>query len=312
MGPVLRTELVVAAVMAAKVDRHAVRRLIVLAGLVAVAIQVPTVAAGELRGEVRSVSGEVVTIRCDGGVSPNPGDPVRIGFEVPGVGFVPLEGSWKVSLIGPGGEVQAAPTSGTHGEPQAGHIALIETVGAVTQPRQVRGPAGASGSGARGSASGVDRSGLPPIAQKPWMGVRLTRVDDSAKTGVPVDGVLPGGPADRAGIKAGDVIASINGTPIPNSSALETATQNFRAGDRLVIRLLRLPDMVEVVVSPELPSLENPAVQTTIGVAFLNGKQEPTLEQFNAGPNVMGIIYRIFIDVGCKSLDFRGMQKNTA
>jgi hypothetical protein len=56
----------------------------------------------------------------------------------------------------------------------------------------------------------------------------------------------------------------------------------------------------------------NPALVDTIVVAFLNGRQEPTLEQFNAGPNVMGIIYRVSIDVGCKSLDHRGMQKNTA
>ncbi len=55
----------------------------------------------------------------------------------------------------------------------------------------------------------------------------------------------------------------------------------------------------------------DPNIVDTIVVAFLNGRQEPTLEQFNAGPNVMGIIYRIFTDVGCKSLDFRGMQKNT-
>ncbi|NIP26666.1 MAG: hypothetical protein GWN94_19845 [Phycisphaerae bacterium] len=50
----------------------------------------------------------------------------------------------------------------------------------------------------------------------------------------------------------------------------------------------------------------------TIVVAFLMGKQTPTIERFNAGPDVMGIIYRVFFDVGCKSLDFRGMQKNTA
>jgi len=228
-------------------------------------------AAGELRGAVRSLSGDVVTIRCEGGVSPNPGDSVTIGFDVPGVGFVPLEGTWKVTLIGPGGEVQAKPTTGQHGEPQVGHVVLITTAAAVTQPRQERGPAGAAVPAGPASAPAVDRSGLPPVAQKPWMGIRLTRVDDSAKSGVPVDGVLPGGPADRAGIKAGDVIASINGSPIPNSSALEAATQSIRAGDRLVFRLLRLPDMVEVVVSPELPSLENPAVQTTVGVAFLEG-----------------------------------------
>lgn len=50
----------------------------------------------------------------------------------------------------------------------------------------------------------------------------------------------------------------------------------------------------------------------TIEVAFLNGIQVPTLERFNPGANVLGIVFRTYIDVGCKSLDFRGMQKNTA
>ena len=56
----------------------------------------------------------------------------------------------------------------------------------------------------------------------------------------------------------------------------------------------------------------DPNIVDTIIVAFLMGKQTPTIERFNAGPDVMGIIFRVFIDVGCKSLDFRGMQKNTA
>ena len=56
----------------------------------------------------------------------------------------------------------------------------------------------------------------------------------------------------------------------------------------------------------------DPNIVDTIVVAFLMGKQEPTIERFNAGPDVMGIIFRVFIDVGCKSLDHRGMQKNTA
>lgn len=265
--------------MTAKVDRHAVRRLIVLVGLVAVAIQVPLVAAGDLRGEVRSVSGEVVTIRCEREISPNPGDPVRIGFEVPGVGFVPLEGSWTVSLIGPGGEVQAKPAGGAHGQAQTGHVALITTTAAVPAPQPGPSSTGPVSRPSAVAAPREDRSGLPPFTQKPWMGVRLTRVEDDVRSGVPVDGVLTGGPAYRSGIRAGDVIASINGTPIPNSSALDAVIGSTRAGDTLIIRLLRLPDMVEVTIAPQLPDLDDPVVQTSIGVAYLNGKGVPPNER---------------------------------
>jgi len=56
----------------------------------------------------------------------------------------------------------------------------------------------------------------------------------------------------------------------------------------------------------------NPGVTDTIEMAFLNGRRTPTIERFNPGADVMGIIFRIYFDCGCKSLDHRPMQKNTA
>jgi len=50
----------------------------------------------------------------------------------------------------------------------------------------------------------------------------------------------------------------------------------------------------------------------TIEVSFLNGKQAPSVERYNAAPNGLGVIFLVYIDVGVKALDFRGMQKNTA
>jgi TPR repeat protein len=245
-------------------------RLIV--AIVVAALALPG-AAAELTGSVRSVSGEVVTIRCDGGASPNPGDPVRIGFDVPGVGFVPLEGLWKVSLIGPGGEVQATSTTAEHGQPQAGHIALIETAAPVAGP--AAGPARQNPATPAGPAAstGSDRSGLPPIAQRPWMGLRLERTETDATSGVAIVAVRPNGPAARAGVRAGDVILAVGGSPTPNSAALERVTKTVQPGKAIVLRLLRLPDVVEVSLIPELPSLDDPAVQNAVGYAFLTGNE---------------------------------------
>jgi hypothetical protein len=50
----------------------------------------------------------------------------------------------------------------------------------------------------------------------------------------------------------------------------------------------------------------------TVEIAFLNGKEEPTIEKFDADPETLGIIYRIYLDVGVKALDWRGMSKNEA
>lgn len=56
----------------------------------------------------------------------------------------------------------------------------------------------------------------------------------------------------------------------------------------------------------------DPSSADTLEVAFLNGKQEPTIENFTTTPDTLGRIFRVFLDVGVKSLDFRTMQKNTA
>lgn len=83
--------------------------------------------------------------------------------------------------------------------------------------------------------------------------------------------------------------------------------------------------MMQVVVEPRLENslytgyssttwylAADPATCDTIEVAFLNGKTTPTVEQFDASPGTLGIIYRVYIDAGVKALDFRGLQKNTA
>jgi len=56
----------------------------------------------------------------------------------------------------------------------------------------------------------------------------------------------------------------------------------------------------------------DPAMADTVMVAFLNGNQNPTLEQFQMGPDRLGMTYRAFIDFGVKATDWRTMQKNTA
>lgn len=52
--------------------------------------------------------------------------------------------------------------------------------------------------------------------------------------------------------------------------------------------------------------------QGSIGVAFLNGKQTPTIVRFDPGPNYVagGIILQVFIDAGAAPMNYRNMQKN--
>ena len=83
--------------------------------------------------------------------------------------------------------------------------------------------------------------------------------------------------------------------------------------------------LLEVVVEPRLSNSSytgysastwylaaDPIDVDTVEVAFLNGREEPTIEKFDADPHTMGITYRIYLDVGVKALDWRGMSKQTA
>jgi serine protease Do len=60
-----------------------------------------------------------------------------------------------------------------------------------------------------------------------------------ADHGVVVENVEPDGPADRAGIKRGDVITSVNGKPIHNGDELVAIVSDTEVGKKLKIELLR-------------------------------------------------------------------------
>jgi Do/DeqQ family serine protease len=58
-------------------------------------------------------------------------------------------------------------------------------------------------------------------------------------TGALVAGVAQGSAAERAGIKTGDIITSINGTPMKSAGELRNAIGMLRVGDKVDIGLLR-------------------------------------------------------------------------
>jgi putative serine protease PepD len=68
---------------------------------------------------------------------------------------------------------------------------------------------------------------------------------------VVVAGVKPGGPADRAGIRRGDVITSVNGVPTRTSDDLVTILAKFHPGQRVRVALLR-PDGARAKVEVRL------------------------------------------------------------
>ena len=57
--------------------------------------------------------------------------------------------------------------------------------------------------------------------------------------GVGVQSVRPGGPADRAGIQAGDVITSVAGQQVPDPATLSTVLATLTVGQTVPVVLQR-------------------------------------------------------------------------
>ena len=72
-------------------------------------------------------------------------------------------------------------------------------------------------------------------ARQPMMGVE---VDIRAQTGgALVSNVQPGSPADKGGLKAGDIVTRINDRPIESSDALVAATRSFDFGETVTLEV---------------------------------------------------------------------------
>ena len=80
----------------------------------------------------------------------------------------------------------------------------------------------------------------------PSMGVYVATITDevAAEYGLPQAGVLiqqgvPGGSAAKAGLKAGDIVTSYNGTPIFSGDQLVSAIKESNVGDNVELTILR-------------------------------------------------------------------------
>ncbi len=85
------------------------------------------------------------------------------------------------------------------------------------------------------------------VTGRPYMGITYLAVTDAQTAaqlgvnayGVYVVDVVQGGPADKAGLKAGDRIVSIDGSEVAQKTDLGTIIQNHSAGDTLSITVAR-------------------------------------------------------------------------
>jgi len=97
--------------------------------------------------------------------------------------------------------------------------------------------------------------------QRPWMGLFYVPVNRSVadQNKLPIDygawinapdnstpAILSGSPADKAGLKEGDIITAVNGTRIDGTSSVDDVLSQFKPGDNITLTVLRDGQTIEV------------------------------------------------------------------
>ena len=110
-------------------------------------------------------------------------------------------------------------------------------------------------------------------------GVMRTHSEERAAEGLLVGEVAPGSPADRAGLRAGDVLLAVDGVPA-NDEALHDLYHRQRAGDKtpLVVRRAaaavdRPPETLPLTLVSRLPIPGVPLDLVATSAAALRGPQ---------------------------------------
>jgi Do/DeqQ family serine protease len=108
---------------------------------------------------------------------------------------------------------------------------------------------------------------------RPWFGARLQSVTPemarslglATPSGALVADVWPGGPADRAGVKQGDVIVSVEGQPVVDAATLNYAVGTRRPGDSVSVGVRRDGKVQTTTVRAEAPPATPARDEQTIG-----------------------------------------------
>jgi len=102
--------------------------------------------------------------------------------------------------------------------------------------------------------------------QSVWLGVQIAQSTD----GPTIAGVIAGSPAEKAGLKRGDVIKAIDGTSVSNVQAVRDALKDKNPGDTVTVSITRNGNAQDVTVTleaqPEPLAEANPILPELSGI----------------------------------------------
>ena len=124
------------------------------------------------------------------------------------------------------------------------------------------------------------------------LGITMAPIDDkiveelklSSRNGVYINEVSKSGAADKAGIKAGDVLIAIDSTKVTTASSVQEIVSTFSPGDKAVVTVIRDGKEKEIEVTFKGSSQENGTLADDGSVAFygssIKSADEKLLEKF--------------------------------
>ena len=124
------------------------------------------------------------------------------------------------------------------------------------------------------------------------LGIAMKPIDDkiaeelklSSRNGVYIGEVSKSGAADKAGIKAGDVLIAIDSTKITNPASVQEAVSRFSPGDNAVVTVLRDGKELKLDVTFKGTSQDTGTVSEDGSIAFygssIKAADEETLEKY--------------------------------
>ncbi|MCS7283224.1 MAG: PDZ domain-containing protein [Anaerolineae bacterium] len=75
----------------------------------------------------------------------------------------------------------------------------------------------------------------PPAGERPYLGIRYI----ARARGAEVQEVIPGSPAEEAGLQVGDLITAVNGERVTAARPLAEILASYRPGDRVTLTVER-------------------------------------------------------------------------